>query len=294
MDSEAGLHRRARVLVYLAALAAGVLLGCSAIGQPEAKDATKPRSTRARVPTHLEEVRDRPTASVAFPPVKKQAVLVGSSSVKGSFGRIIAADLERWGFQVTRRGIVSAGLARPDFWDLREVLDSMPIDEDTAAVFVYVGMNDGQDIWLRPSERGPERARWLSWGDARWDDVYQRRARNLFRSICRRGARRALVLLPVEVNKPSLERKLQRIRRLQRRAARDTSCAMAVSTSGENGQFVREGRRLRLRDGFHMTPYGARRVWSRVQRRAFHLGELPREREPLTSTERGSRDYSTK
>lgn len=273
------------MLLYLAALAAGVLLGCGAIGQPEAKDATKPMSARARLPTNLEEVRDRPTPSAVLPPVEKQAVLVGSSSVRGSFGRIIAADLERWGFQVTRRGIVSAGLARPDFWDLREVLDSIPINQDTAAVFVYVGMNDGQDIWLRPSERGEESARWLPWEDARWADVYQRRARDLFRSICRRGARRALVLLPIEVNKPSLERKLQRIRRLQQRAARDTSCAMAVSTSGENGQFVRDGRRLRLRDGFHMTSYGARRVWSRVQRRAFHLGELPRDLEPLTSAE---------
>ena len=32
-----------------------------------------------------------------------------------------------------------------------------------------------------------------------------------------------------------------------------------------------------------MTPYGARRVWKRVQRRAFHLGDLPPAFEALTS-----------
>lgn len=286
------------LLLYLAALAVGVLAACGVLEGPEARYASKPTSARASgatpSATDLEGAGDRPAASALLPPVKKQALLVGSSSVRGSFGRIIAADLERWGFQVTRRGIVSAGLARPDFCDLREVVDRMPIDQDTAAVFVYVGMNDGQAIWLRPGERERGSDRWLAWGDARWADVYLRRARNLFRSICRRGARRALVLLPVEVNKPGLERKLRRIRLLQQRAARDTSCALAVSTAGENGQFVRDGRHLRLRDGFHMTPYGARRVWNRVQRRAFHLGDLPRAFEPLTAAEKGSSDYSTK
>lgn len=294
LDSEGGMRRGARILLYLTALAGSVLAGCSVIAQPEARDATKPTSTRARATTGLEGARGSPTPSAVPPLAEKRALVVGSSSVRGSFGRIIADDLERWGFQVTRQGIVSAGLARPDFRDLREVVDSLPIDQNTAAVFLYVGMNDGQAIWLRPSERERGGERWLPWGDARWDEVYLRRARSLFRSICRRGARRAFVVLPIEVDKASLERKLQRIRRLQQRAARATSCAMAVSTAGENGQFVRRGRRLRLRDGFHMTPYGARRVWNRVQRRAFHLGDLPPALEPLTAAEGGSGDYSTK
>ncbi|MEO8181157.1 MAG: hypothetical protein ABI895_20155 [Deltaproteobacteria bacterium] len=201
--------------------------------------------------------------------------MVGSSSVSGTFGRIIAADLERWGFEVTRRGVVSAGLARPDFCDLRSVVESMPIDEDTAAVFVYVGMNDGQSIWLRPSEREDDGAHWLAWSDPRWAEVYTRRARNLFRSICERGAQRAIVMLPIEVDRGSIERKMRRIRRLQRRAVGEASCATAISTLGERGHFFPDGKRLRLRDGFHMSPHGARLVWNRVQQRAMLLMEPP-------------------
>ncbi len=201
----------------------------------------------------------------------KQAVIVGSSSVKGSFGRIIAADLERWGFAVTRRGVVSAGLARPDFRDFQRVVDEVPISQDTFAVLVYVGVNDGQSLWLRPGERGKDGKRWLSWRDPRWDEVYQRRARQLFRSICERGARHAVVMLPAAVAKPSLERKLTRIRRLQQQAARGVSCAQAIATSAGVAELRGRGKRLRLADGFHMSRLGARHAWQRVRQRASSL-----------------------
>jgi hypothetical protein len=211
------------------------------------------------------------------PPARheNQAIVVGSSSIKGRLGRVIAADLERWGYEVTRRGVVSVGLARPDFRDLREILAGIPIDEETAAVFVYVGVNDGQSIWLRPNERRAGESPWLSWHRPRWAEVYTRRARELFQSICDRGAERTFVLLPIEVEKPGLERKLRRIRELQRRAAQQTTCAVPVSTAGERGEFSRNGKPLRTRDGFHLSPLGARLVWNRVQRRAKLLPDSP-------------------
>lgn len=206
---------------------------------------------------------------------RNQAIVVGSSSIKGKLGRVIAGDLERWGYDVTRRGIVSAGLARPDFRDLREIMADLPIDEETAAVFVYVGVNDGQAIWLRPSERSKGESPWLSWRGSRWDQVYTRRAQQLFQSLCDRGAERVFVLLPIEVEKPRLERKLQRIRQLQRQAAKQTTCAIPVSTAGERGEFSRNGKPLRTRDGFHLSPLGARLVWNRVQRRAKLIPDSP-------------------
>jgi hypothetical protein len=240
---------------------AGSEIAARAVGPsaPEPSDAPEPSSA--------------PEPSDA--PERREAVVFGSSSVKSSLGRVIEADLERWGFDVTRRGVVSAGLARPDFCDLREVLNTMPIGEETAAVFVYVGMNDGQAIWLRPSERDESGERWLAWQDPRWSEVYTRRARRLFRSICERGAERTIVLLPVAVEQGSLERKMQRIRKLQRRAARDASCATPVSTLGDREAFARDARRLRLRDGFHLTTTGAELVWRRVQERANLLLRAP-------------------
>jgi hypothetical protein len=194
---------------------------------------------------------------------------VGSSSIRGAFGKIIAADLERNGYRVTRKGFVSAGLARPDFRDMRGVVETMPIDETTSAVFVYLGVNDGQAIWLRPGDRTRPGERWLSWHDRRWPQVYRRRAQRLYDAICRRGAKQAIVLLPVEVVNPRLERKLRRIRALQLEAARHTSCAIAISTTGKRRRFFVSGKPTRLRDGFHMTEMGARLAWERVKRRAL-------------------------
>lgn len=251
------------VLALLAALACSVQHTAPERGAAEPAQSFEPAATGLR--PAAPPSRGPPRAAALRAP---GAVVFGSSSVKGPLGRLISEDLQRWGYQVTRRGIVSAGLARPDHRDLREVLSSLPIDEHTAAVFVYVGTNDAQSLWLRPSERAAPGARWISWQDPRWPELYRQRARGLFRAICQRGAERAIVLLPSEVAKAGLERRLRRIRRLQEQAARDTQCAIAVSTEGERGRFWRNGRRLRRQDGFHLSPLGARLIWTRVQRRA--------------------------
>lgn len=197
--------------------------------------------------------------------------MVGSSSIKSTFGKIIAADLERWGFEVARHGIVAAGLARPDLFDLHQIVDELPIDSRTAAVVLYVGVNDGQALWLYPDEEEEFGVQRLAWHDPRWDELYTRRAVTLFRSICERGAQRAIVLLPIEIDKPSLERKMRRIRQLQAQAAQQTSCAAAVSTAGERGHFSRGGKALRRRDGVHMSIPGAQVVWSRAWQRVQPL-----------------------
>lgn len=209
----------------------------------------------------------QPPPSVDAPlsqPGKKQALVVGSSSIKSTFGKIIAADLEGWGFEVGRHGIVAAGLARPDLFDLHQIVDGLPIDSQTATVVLYVGVNDGQALWLYPDEQEEFGVRRLAWHDPRWDELYTRRAVTLFQSICERGAERAIVLLPIEIDKPSLERKMRRIRQLQEQAAQKTSCATAVSTEVDRGRFSRNGKALRRRDGVHMSMEGARVLWSRV------------------------------
>lgn len=266
---------------WIKALVALALLTCPSCGG--ASDERAPTATLTAEPRRAVRANPLPAAAVLpheQPPLptvrqKNQAIVVGSSSIKGRLGRVIAGDLERWGYEVTKRGVVSVGLARPDYRDLREIVSSLPIDEDTAAVFVYVGVNDGQAIWLRPEERAEGESPWLSWHRPRWAEVYTQRARQLLQSICDRGAERAFLLLPIEVEKPRLERKLRRIRQLQRQAAQQTSCAVPVSTAGERGEFSRNGKPLRTRDGFHLSPLGARLVWNRVQRRAKLLPDSP-------------------
>jgi hypothetical protein len=206
-------------------------------------------------------------------PPRAEAVLVGSSSFNQSFGQLIERELGRWGYQVTRKGVSGAGLARPDFHDMNQDLESLPIGTNTAAVFVYLGVNDAQAVWLYPHERGSNGLDSLPFGAAEWDAVYARRAREFLSRICQRGARRAVVLLPVDVTEPELQRRLDHIRDLQVQAASDTSCAAVVSTAGDAGHFDAGGSPKRLPDGFHMSSLGAKIVWDRIESQVTRLLE---------------------
>ncbi len=198
-------------------------------------------------------------------------VLIGSSSFNQAFGFIIVRELERMGYQVTRKGVSGAGLARPDYHDMNQVLEALPISTSTAAVFVYLGVNDAQPIWLYPYERGASGLTSVPFGAPDWDAVYSQRTRDFLERICQRGARRAVVLLPVDVNHPDLQQRLARIRDLQVQAASSTSCAVTVQTAGDEGQFELAGVQKRLPDGFHMSSLGAQIVWERIQPQVVHL-----------------------
>jgi hypothetical protein len=206
------------------------------------------------------------------------ALIVGSSSIRQSFGRVLAQSLEHLGYRVTREGVTSAGFARPDFRDVNAITEALPISGNTAVVLVYLGLNDGQALWLPAPERRRMGRRWLAWSDARWSNVYEQRVRRYLTRICARGARRVLVLLPVDVARPRLQRRLNRIRKLQARAAAASSCGAALETAGDWGRFGAPGRERRRRDGFHMTEHGARVIWGRIRKRvlaALDLGWSP-------------------
>lgn len=208
-------------------------------------------------------------------------LLVGSSTMNGPFGHLLAKDFSELGFQVTRRGYTSAGLARPDFRDVRELLMQLASENTPTAVVLYFGGNDAQSIWLRPEERaelGVDRP-WLSWRDERWDEIYEARAKELVDTLCARDTRRVFVVAPADVKRASLQARLPRIRENLRRAAESTECGHYISTQGDLDHFQRHKHVLRTRDGVHMTRTGAQRVWERVRDEVVALLE---EAQPLT------------
>jgi hypothetical protein len=205
-----------------------------------------------------------------------EAVLVGSSSFNQSFGFLVTRELESWGYQVTRKGVSGAGLARPDYRDMNQVLEALPVSESTAAVFVYLGVNDAQPLWLRPEERDASGVSSIPFGSEAWDAVYTQRAHDFYERICQRGARRAVVLLPVDVNRSDLSRRIERIRNLQVQAASRSSCAVTLSTAGDAGSFDADGVPKRLPDGYHMSERGALVVWDRIREQVLRVLDAPR------------------
>lgn len=199
------------------------------------------------------------------------AVLVGSSSFNQSFGRIIQRELSRRGFQVVRKGVSGSGLARPDFRDMHQLLETLPISSETEVVVVYLGVNDTQAAWLHPHERDGSGQTTVPFGVAEWDAIYSQRARQFLERICQRGAQRAVVVLPVDVDRPDMQRRLDRVRELQTQAAASTSCAAVVSTAGDEGHFDTGGLSRRMPDGFHMSARGAQIVWDRIEARVMEL-----------------------
>jgi hypothetical protein len=214
---------------------------------------------------------------------RQDAFVIGSSSVGQSLGRIIERELEERGYEVRRKGVSSAGLSRPDHRDMQKLIEDLPISRKTAAVFVYLGVNDAQAIWLRPRERGPSGREYLPWSDERWSGLYAERARQLVERICQRGARRAFMVLPVDVKRARLQQRLERIRKLQARAVARTSCGVALVTKGDERSFSDDESPLRRRDGFHLTQQGAEVVWQRI--RAKTVAALRPRSTPARATE---------
>jgi len=203
---------------------------------------------------------------------KGSVLLFGSSSVNDTFGHVISEDFERLGFSVTRHGYAAAGLSRPDFRDLREVLAKLPIERDVSTIMFYVGANDAQALWLRPDERSRfngEQSVWINWDDQRWATIYEARVADLFHVACTRGAKQVIMLAPVDVTNERRQARLERIRQLQANAAALSECGHFVPTGGDD--FAPVGEPLRAGDGFHMTRSGAYRVWQRVRQRILSL-----------------------
>lgn len=202
--------------------------------------------------------------ATATPTAKGHVLFVGSSSVNDAFGDILVDSLERTGYDVTRHGYPSAGLSRPDFRDMHATVGKLPVGSSTNAVILYLGGNDAQPLWLAPSERDSKREAWVKWGEPRWSEIYEKRARELIDATCDRGAKRVVVLPPVDVVGKKMQAKLERVRSLQESAAASSKCGQAVRTTGDAAALETEAKRLRTPEGVHMTHTGAARVWRRV------------------------------
>lgn len=274
-----GLDRpRRRLLAFAddAALAAGAgedpLLARGWIASEDELPATVP-SSEADEPG-LADVDGAPASELespavlappsAAPPTGPSTILlVGDSMLAGSLGSAIQRVLGR----DSRLRVVSAvqtatGLSRPDVFDWMKVTPQLLMREQPRFVVCSFGANDAADL-----REGDEVVRF---GTPRWRRITASRVESMMRLLAGERTRVLWLGLP-PMRSPHFSERARWMNLLASRAARKVPRVeyfeLGMLVSGADGRYTtflqdERGRfvRLRLDDGVHYSPQGARRV----------------------------------
>lgn len=189
-------------------------------------------------------------------------LLIGSSSVNGALGRLIESEVERSGLQVSRDGRPSTGFSRPDFYDWQAQIPRLGDLARLKGVIVYLGGNDAQAFRFRATEvpvGTPESRQWIQFRDeARWSEAYRTRTHQFIDSLCAAGARKVVIVPPIDGDTSTHSERIRRVQRLQIEGARGTRCGVVADPSQ-----VRLGPQ-HAGDGVHLNREGARLVWQSI------------------------------
>lgn len=205
-------------------------------------------------------------------------LMLGDSNIRGALGIVLERDLEAVGHDVTRYGVPSSGLARPDFFDWSLTAKGLAEMVNPDVVLVMFGANDTQRIKGRSGET-------IHWRDeSAWRAAYTRRWHALVRAL--KGAdRRVIVLGPTNRRSERHVAALQRVREIQQAVCSATTGVLWLDlfphSTDERGRHLHEGFdvfgkrvRLRMSDGRHLTRRGGVEVARRLLVSFDELGIL--------------------
>ena len=195
-------------------------------------------------------------------------LILGDSNIRGALGIVLERDLEAVGHDVTRYGVPSSGLARPDFFDWSLTAKGLTEMVNPDVVLVMFGANDTQRIKGQKGET-------IHWRDEpAWRAAYMRRWHALVRAL--RGAdRRVIVLGPTNRRSERHVEALQRVQEVQRSVCNATPGVLWLDlfphSSDTDGGHLHKGFdvfgkrvRLRMSDGRHLTRRGGIEVARRL------------------------------
>ena len=213
------------------------------------------------------------TASLELPAM----LLVGDSLFAGN----LAAAIGRTFAQKGKVRVVSAyqtatGLSRPDVFDWGRVVSPLLVRERPRWVVCSFGANDAQAIRV-----GDEL---LGFGEPAWQAVYEQRARAMMRQVASGGARVLWLGLP-PMRDEAYDRRARQLNGIFKRVARALPnvdfMELSMLLAGPDGgyaTFVSNGGRLvrvRMEDGVHYAPAGAKAIARWVHDWAREKGPLP-------------------
>lgn len=166
-------------------------------------------------------------------------LVLGDSMIAGGFGLYLARALgDDRGYDVTRRGKSSSGLARPDFFDwiaeARRLVGDTPYD----ATVVMFGGNDVQGLYMGKDGGHTE---WIRWEDEGWSEEYARRVAALSEIVAPDGQQLFWIGMPV-MRPSKFHARVQRVNTIYRAEMAIRPNALFVDIwsvlADEDGQYA--------------------------------------------------------
>ncbi|MCA9704279.1 MAG: DUF459 domain-containing protein [Myxococcales bacterium] len=202
-------------------------------------------------------------------------LVIGDSMIAGGLGLFLARALgNEHGYDVTRSGKSSSGLARPDFYDWPQQARSLVGDRPFDATVVMFGGNDAQGLRMRGGG-------WIRWPEDGWAEEYAQRVAALHAIVAPQQQHVFWVGMPV-MRPTQLGERVKRINTIfraemaiRRHAWFIDIWALLADAHGRYADSIEiapkgEGKpakvRVRAGDGVHMTVAGAHYVAAHVQR----------------------------
>lgn len=211
-----------------------------------------------------------------YGPVGGTRILVlGDSMIAGGLGLYLARALgEEHGYDVTRRGKSSSGLARPDFFDWEDEARALVGESPFDATVVMFGGNDVQGLYMGKKE-------WIRWPEDGWDQEYARRVAALYDIVAPDEQQVFWVGMPV-MRPAKFHERVKRVNTIFRAemairrnadfvdiwsllADEKGAYADRIHVTPEDEGGTRKKVQVRAGDGIHMTVAGARYVAAHLE-----------------------------
>ena len=217
--------------------------------------------------------------------LNRTVLLLGDSLMAGALSSALSSSLTRnLNYSVVVSSQVATGLGRPDVFDWLQVVPSLLEREAPTLVICSLGANDTTD--LRQGQRR------LNFGESAWHRLYRYMVESLMRALVSRGARVLWLGLPPMRSERFASRVLvlnEVFADVAQRVDGVDFLDLDMLVSGPDRQYATFGRdgdgvltRMRLDDGVHYAPAGARRIsrwvvdWARESVRAAQtISERP-------------------
>jgi uncharacterized protein len=218
-----------------------------------------------------------------------RVLVLGDSMIAGGFGLYLARALgEDRGYDVTRRGKSSTGLARPDFFDWIAEAKRLVGDTPYDATVVMFGGNDVQGLHMGKTAGADP---WVRWEDEGWSEEYARRVNALADIVAPAGQQLFWIGMPV-MRPSKFHARVQRVNTIYRAemAIRPNALFVDIWTvlANEDGEYAdrihltrdddseadadpqaakRKRKKVLVRagDGIHLTVAGAHHLTAHVE-----------------------------